>query len=78
METLATAGMPRHPPDSDSRERSRHFGEITLLAEELGRPVAEIAQLYDDVLDYLRAHARVTDFLAVLVSKRVRALCRRR
>ena len=79
MESHATADvMPRHPLHADGGERSRHFGEIQVLADELGRPVPEIAQLYEDVLDSLRAQARVTDFLAVLVSKRVRALCRRR
>ena len=62
---------------SDMNERSRHFGEIQSLAGKLQRPVPEIAQLYEELLEYLRAGAQVTDYLPVLVSKKVREMFRR-
>ena len=61
---------------SDMNERSRHFGEIQCLGDELRRPVPEIAQRYEELLEYLRASAQVTDYLPVLVSKKVREIFR--
>jgi hypothetical protein len=83
METSARATvqadvMLRHHLYSDIDDRMKHFGEIQSIADELHRPIPEIAQLYEDVLEYLRTHAQVTDFLPVLVSKKVRELCGRK
>lgn len=70
--------MLRHHLYSDIHERMKHLREILSIADDLRRPVPEIAQLYEDVLEYLSTHAQVTDFLLVLVSKKVRELCRRK
>jgi hypothetical protein len=62
---------------TDTNDRMKHYREIQAIADDLQRPIPEIAPLYEDVLEYLRAHAHVTDFLPILVSKRVRELCRK-
>jgi hypothetical protein len=62
---------------ADNKERMRHFGEIQSIANELHLPIAQIARTYEEVLDFLSARAKVTDFLPVLVSKKVRERCRR-
>lgn len=69
--------MLRHHLYSDINDRMKHFGEIQSIADDVHRPVQEIARLYEDVLEYMIDQARVTDFLPVLVSKKVRELCRR-
>lgn len=63
--------MLRHHLYSEINDRMQHFGEVQSIADDLHRPIPEIAQLYEGVLDYLRAHAQVIDFLPVLVSKKV-------
>jgi hypothetical protein len=79
METSVTeAVMLRLHLYPDSHERMKHLREILSLADGLHRPAAEVAQLYEDVLEDLSAHAQVPDFLLVLVSKKVRELCRRK
>jgi hypothetical protein len=75
--TVQADVMLRHYLYSDVNERMQHFGEVQSIADDLHRPIPEIAQLYEGVLEYLSAHAQVTDFLPVLVSKKVRELCRR-
>ena len=62
---------------SDINDRMKHFREIQALADDLRRPIPEIAPLYEDVLEYLKAYAHITDYLPILVSKRVRELCRK-
>ena len=62
---------------SDINDRMKHYREMQAIADDLQRPIMEIAPLYEDVLEYLRENAHVTDFLPILVSKRVRELCRR-
>ncbi len=75
--TSETDVLLRHHLYSNINERRRHFGAIKSIADELQRPLPEIAQLYEDILEYLRGRAQVTDFLPILVSKKVRELCRR-
>lgn len=69
--------MLRHHLYSDLNDRIKHFCEIQTIANDLNRPISEVAQLYEDVLEYLRARARIPDFLPVMVSKKVREICRR-
>lgn len=61
---------------ADSHDRQRHLGSMRAIADELHRPIDEIAGLYEEVLAQMRAHARIPDYLPVLVSKKVRQLFR--
>jgi hypothetical protein len=49
---------------------------MQLIADELQRPVLEIVPLYECILESLIADAKVTEFLPILVAKKVRARCR--
>jgi len=49
---------------------------MQLIAEELQRSVLEIAPLYEGILESMIADAKVTEFLPILVAKKVRASCR--
>ncbi len=49
---------------------------MQVIAEELQRPVVEIMPLYEGILETLIADAKVTEFLPVLVAKKLRAYCR--
>jgi hypothetical protein len=69
--------MLRHHLYSDLNDRIKHFCEIQTIANDLDRPIPEIAQLYEDILEYLRARAQIPDFLPIMVSKKVREICRR-
>ena len=67
----------RHQLYLDSRDQIQHLGQIRWLATNLQRPIPEIVSLYENVLEDLRAYARVPDFLPVIVSKKVREHCRK-
>ena len=69
--------MLHHQLYLDSRDQIQHVGQIRSLANDLQRPIPEIVSLYEDVLEDLRAYARVPDFLPVIVSKKVRERCRK-
>lgn len=56
----------------------RHVAAIQALADTIQRPVDEIAAVYQCELVQLGAHAVVTDFLPVLVAKRVRRVYQQR
>jgi hypothetical protein len=56
----------------------RHIAAIEALANTIQRPFDEIAAVYQCELVQLGAHAVVTDFLPVLVAKRVRRLYQHR
>ncbi len=60
----------------DPGQRLRHLRQMQLIAEELQRPVLEIVPLYEGILESLIADAKVTEFLPILVAKKVRASCR--
>lgn len=55
-----------------------HIAAIQALADTIQRPVDEIAAVYQCELVQLGAHAVVTDYLPVLVAKRVRRLYQQR
>ncbi|NEX62232.1 DUF3562 domain-containing protein [Noviherbaspirillum galbum] len=62
-------------PDDDINPpgmADRHVHSIHALAEEIGMPVDEVAAAYEEVLDELSDQAEVTDYLPILVSKRVK------
>lgn len=58
----------------DTQEQLRQLRSIKSLAEELNRPVQEIAPIYEDVLLHLKEQARIQDYLVILASKRVKFL----
>lgn len=62
---------------SDSCERQRHLGSMQAIADEIHRPLDEIAELYEEVLRHLKAQAQILDYLPILVSKRVKQSYRR-
>lgn len=66
------------PGYREACERRREQREIEAIARDLQRPATEIAQLYADLYARLKAQARVSDFLPVLVARKVRDRYRRR
>ncbi len=58
----------------DEREEESHFNTIEVLARDFGCPVEEIEQLYETELKRLKRNARIKDFLAVLVTKRLKEI----
>lgn len=57
---------------ADRSEQNRHLHEMRAIAAELNRPIAEIMAPYQELLAAMRAKASVTDFLPVLVARKVR------
>lgn len=57
----------------NTAEQKRHDREIEMIAQQLERPLAEIARMYADVYADLKSRAHVTDYLPLLVAKKVRA-----
>lgn len=69
--------------ETDGGKRSRsvamlHIMTIQAIADEVQRPLEEIAAVYQCELVHMAAYAAVTDYLPVLVAKRVRRLYRHR
>lgn len=62
---------------TDVQDRVKHFNAMQSIADELDRPMHEIAGMYEEILKDLRAQAAIDDYLPVLVSKRVKQACRR-
>lgn len=61
----------------EAGEQLRLRREIDAIARELNRPVEEIADLYAQLYADLKSRAQVTDYLPVLVARKVRAQVRR-
>jgi hypothetical protein len=57
---------------TDSAEPAKHREAIEALAEELSRPMEEIKDVYESEFARLKQTARVTDYLALFASRRVR------
>lgn len=72
----ATRILPDELYASES-ERHRHAGSMRAIAEEIQRPLDEIALVYENLLTQLKAQASIHDYLPILVSKKVKALYRR-
>ncbi|MGZ3238772.1 MAG: DUF3562 domain-containing protein [Burkholderiaceae bacterium] len=60
------------PNNLNHNDIRRHAHVIDQLSKEVDRPVKEIEPLYEDILTQLRAKATIHDYLAILVSKRVK------
>lgn len=74
----ASIGHGNHPSSHfhDEKESERHALEIKLLAQEIGWPIQEVEELYEEIHEHLRARARILDYLPILVSKRVKEIYR--
>lgn len=57
---------------ADANDHEKHFAEIQAIAEKVGRPVSEVAECYQEIFVRMASDAAVTDFLLILVSKKVR------
>ena len=57
---------------TDSREQAKQLATIQYLAEYLKCPEPEVSRIYEQEFGRLSEHARVKDFLALLVERRVR------
>lgn len=57
---------------NDVQDREKHRNVMQSIADELDRPMYEIAGMYEAILKDLRAQAAIDDYLPVLVSKRVK------
>lgn len=53
-------------------EESVHRSAIREIADGFGRPVAEVADLYQETFATLEASATVTTYLPVLVARKIR------
>ena len=60
------------------RKGSHQQRAIEFLAKESQVPIDEVARLYEDEWAELEDGARVTGFLAILTTRNVRAMLRRR
>jgi hypothetical protein len=67
----------RRSPYSGRDDRLKHLIHIKHLAQEMNRPVQEVTPLYESVLRHLRATAKVKDFLAIFVAKKVKERLRK-
>jgi hypothetical protein len=56
----------------DEKERAAHAGMIREIAQQSGLPEQKVAQFYEEELARLKQHARVKDFLPVLLQRMVR------
>ncbi len=57
---------------TDVQDKEKHRSVIQSIADELDRPMHEIAGMYEEILKDLRTQAVIDDYLPVLVSKRVK------
>ena len=60
------------------RESSTHERAIEALARESHVPIDQVAQLYEHELAVLKAGARITSFLPILTTRKVREILRQR
>jgi hypothetical protein len=59
---------------ADPDEESLHSGVMAALADEVHRPIVEIRPIYEDLYREMKPHARITDFLPLLIARRARDL----
>lgn len=72
---LSEVGVQEHLPvyRAKAGEKNGNRYEIESIAAELGRPLGEVADIYTAEYGNLRARAVVTDYLPILVARRIRA-----
>ncbi len=66
--------LSRHYLYANIDDMTKHFGVIQSLADDLRCSIPEIAPLYEEVLEELSTDAQVTEYLPILVSKKVRQM----
>jgi hypothetical protein len=64
-------------PETQS-QRDQHLSVARHLAREIGAPESTVIEVYERELETLRVDARITQFLDLLTSKRVKAALRPR
>jgi hypothetical protein len=69
-EQSSAKGLPQY---HDAGERKIARREIDAIANDLDLPAEEIAAMYAQLYDDLKARAKVTDYLRVFVSRKIRA-----
>lgn len=52
--------------------KPEHLDAIRVLAAQSHRPCGEVNEVYVEVLESLSSHAHITDYLTVLIRKKVR------
>lgn len=67
-----------HGELGEQSAQDKHAAAIETIAEEIGRPVHEVAAVYEQILHKMESTAAVPDFLMVLVAKKVRERYRTR
>lgn len=72
--SLGSLGMAAQPMTGSRLSAMRHEADIRAIADEVGRPLAEIAALYQLELGLLTAHATVLDYLPIFINKKLRRL----
>jgi Protein of unknown function (DUF3562) len=65
-------------PDTPPHDNTVHARDIEVLAREAHVPLDDVAQLYARELAALTAGARITSFLPILTTRKVRAILRQR
>ena len=70
--------MNRLSSSTHPRESSTHERAIEALARASHLPIDQVAQLYEHELTVLKVGARVTSFLTILTTRKVREILRQR
>ena len=70
--------MTRRASDTPAHDNTAHARDIEALAREAHVPFDDVAQLYACELAALTAGARITSFLPILATRKVRAILRQR
>ena len=63
-----------HPSTTDPTLEVKHRRYIELLADEIHRPIEDVAPVFDDVMEHLKETADVTDFVPIFAWRRARAI----
>jgi hypothetical protein len=78
MLTLRKRHMTTLSSFTPPHERSSHERAIEALARESHVPIEQVAQLYEHELAGLKVGARITSFLTILTTRKVREILRQR
>jgi Protein of unknown function (DUF3562) len=70
--------MTSRTSDTPPHDSTVHVRDIEVLAREAHVPLDDVAQLYARELAALTAGARITNFLPILTTRKVRAILRQR
>ena len=70
--------MTSHISDTPPHDSPVHARDLAVLAREAHVPLDDVAQLYAREFAALTAEARITSFLPILTTRKVRAILRQR